>query len=239
MKTFCRRTADLFGFLSPSEMKTTLEQQQTRDVSQKSLGSQSTWPSVSDSFTACLFSQFQLSVLPMRNSTIKHHLALIWITQLRFQCGLRGIKPSQLLGSWNATSLMFSLQSLHLADCIQNFSNDLTMSTFQLMCSQFTFNVNNVRSFVEVNRIENPGVDDVRREFLYQSLRKLPIDSFTVAYNAAGSLDIDGDDIRVLHVTSLLERCSASADQIADETIAHVRFTLHFLFFSVSCSSVS
>lgn len=69
------------------------------------------WPSVTDSWLTAQYEKFYGGLIHSagRNSiavgsdlcsvaSVQAHVSLLWVLQLRFQCGLRGIKPSRVLG---------------------------------------------------------------------------------------------------------------------------------------------
>jgi hypothetical protein len=99
MKLFVKRTTELINFISVAQNS------QITDISSAATifsadELKSIWPNVHDKNITKLYQEYQ-QILPINNELLKQHLAQIWILQLRLQCTLRGVRPSQILGSIN------------------------------------------------------------------------------------------------------------------------------------------
>lgn len=74
---------------------------------------ESIWPSTTDKRLCRTYNFFydrehKISA-QWSEAIVKAHISILWVMQLRFQCGLRGIKPVKVLGS----SVLSSLDTLY------------------------------------------------------------------------------------------------------------------------------
>lgn len=141
-----------------------------------------------------------------------YHIAVFYVMQLRFQCGLRGLKPSQLLGKHPlqeiiTTNRMYGM-SISKTSQLDRFDEDWR----QMRLNQFV-------------------VDDVlhiRTEFLAQGFMRLANVEFpAVLYTLATSLwGFDTDTIRLLHIRALLT--NGDHDNEIEEMVPQVSTSLGF-----------
>ena len=73
----------------------------------------SIWPSTTDKRLCRLYNYFYDREHKINSqwseAMVKAHISILWVMQLRFQCGLRGIKPIKVLG----TGILSSLDTLY------------------------------------------------------------------------------------------------------------------------------
>ncbi len=63
-------------------------------------GALSMWPATGDSQLGLMYGAFYCpaGLRVWSPALLQAHISILWVLQLRFQCGLRGIKPSRILG---------------------------------------------------------------------------------------------------------------------------------------------
>lgn len=216
MVTFTRRTSELLSFVAMAAEVGNCTDPPTTAAPQ--------WPPTSDPFVEGIQGYYN-SVHPVDQSSMMQHLVKLWLLQLRFTCGLRGVKPSQLLGDLNSeytldtTRLTVTLLIRGLLDPIE--------VTRQLYDEPLV-NLNKIRKYEILAPLEigsdrgQTALEATRKEFLLQCFRRLPAEGFSLVYKCGSVLQVAGDEYRLIHLSSLLERCTSDADHIADEIVSQV-----------------
>jgi hypothetical protein len=126
---------------------------------------------------------------------VQTHVSLLWVLQLRFQCGLRGIKPSRVLGR-GALACVLGQDSLDPRGgwSVPGGGGDLSAN----------------------------DQGEVRAEFVDQCLRRLiAVEPPVLVYRLAELWAIDADAVRLMHLGALLER-DGTLDDEADLLVPQI-----------------
>ena len=161
------------------------------------------WPPCTDPRLQQLITALQHTGGGVSESACRWHMCLLWVLQLRTQCGLRGVKTSELMGE----------------------------VLLQSMCAPESLCVSWSDMYVHPpSASEGPGgsVTDqlavslraVREEFMLQCFRRLESQSSNVVYAVTEQWGIDNKHARLTHLSTLLE---LGQDDIIGELISQVR----------------
>ncbi len=225
IRHFVRRTSELISFIEYSETDGVIE---LADINERYDSKGKVWPPVEDPFMKKLMDNMITRSCCSKEST-RRHLVQLWILQLRFQCGLRGVKPSQLLGPvqqivsvdasrltlMNLLRVVTDISKTSLVDFKADFTTLDHLKTYECTSGKPS------------SGLEPEGViETTQMEFLLHCFRRLSPEGFSLVYKVASALELDGDETRVLHLTSLLERYTGDADHIADGIVSQVNNTV-------------
>lgn len=188
-----------------------------------------TWPPTHDATLFQILHQFQ-KALPVNKLSIKQHLSILFVLQLRLECNIYDIRPSDILGKYQNIPLVMN----QLVDKNTTNSGSGILSHISLidtnLCKwkpimQHVMHpiFNHILDQYPNNSKESYLLlDDQRKRFLRTCFFHLPVTGFSLVFKLVNSLDLDLDQVRLVHISTLLDRCSAEADEIADEVITHV-----------------
>lgn len=173
------------------------------------------WPPLQDAFLHTLRRTFyqQVSLQALQQETMMYHMTLAYVMQLRFQCGLRGVKPSAVLGG------AALLQEITEGD----FYSNLAYKT--AACR---------RGRLNTQLLAASDVQSIRRraEFLDLSFQRVVQEERPQAiYVLASMWGFEADIVRLLHIQALLE--CGDVDNEIEEMIPQVSI-LSFLLFMLT-----
>jgi hypothetical protein len=144
-----------------------------------------------------------------------YHISVLYVLQLRFYCGLRGLKPSLLLGS-----------------------NLLTLINEEYSFDYYQQVLNIDWKKLRTNRFYDSSMVNVRLEFLEQCfIRADSVATFSIKiiYHLAKLWDFENDIVHLLHLKSLLMKADIDSEMegILSKVVAFFlsTFFLRFTFF--------
>ena len=182
------------------------------------------WPPLTDAKITALSKRFR-SRGGVSASLVEAHIALMCVLQLRAECGLRGIRPSQLIGA-DILSALCTTGVISSTNAVIDMvhSNSVTMNPSK---SSGVAGANGLASAVSADGKGGP-LKAVRTEFILQCFHRLGATPSTVIYRLAGLWGCSMNEIRIMHISSLLD---LYLDDFVDEMIPQVKYSKNNLYF--------
>jgi hypothetical protein len=171
------------------------------------------WPPGTDLKLTAAVKRFQIAG-GVSDGAAKLHLCLLWVLQLRTQCGLRGIKPSELFGK------------NYLATMCQSLENEVKTDLGTWTKSHLELPSNSGSKLQPLSEgihslSENLSLQRIREEFILQCFRRLESKPAHLVYNMAAVWDFDPQRVKLLHLSTLLE---LGLDELIGELISQVLY---------------
>ena len=229
MKVFVQRTVELIGHLSTCDISTVPEY----SVVPPGDTSTSIWPPIFDATLFQIFQQFSIELPNIKKLFINQYLSILFVLQLKLECEIYNIKPSEILGKTcnkNIFQNYISSSSTNSKESYNDFIQEISIidpqtcisKPIQIHTMQLIYN-NNIETkdsssssstYIELN--------EIRKKFLGICFYRLPLTKFSLVMKLANCLGFDLDHVRIIHISSLLDRCLADADAIVDDVLSHV-----------------
>jgi hypothetical protein len=185
------------------------------------------WPNMNDAYLLTLFKT--MSSLVINQELLQYYMSLSYVMQLRFQCKLRGMKPSLLL---NGNEEFQALQRIVLLTSplshsinstpMQNTQNPTFTQNLGILSLADSFAEKSLfaRHSLSNEQLSNEYIH-IRTEFLELSFRRLIREERPLILYALGSVwSYPVDLLRLLHIQALLE--FGDADNEIEEMIPQV-----------------
>lgn len=145
------------------------------------------WPPCIDPKLSTVVKKFQLAG-GIKDKVVRLHLCLMWALLLRTQCGLRGVKPSQLFGS-----------KLLQVMCTYEANNEIGLGNWTQI------KVDDAHHAVEGQVFSIKALNNVREEFIQRCFRRLEGKPALLVYSMASIWDMDPQLVKLMHLSTLLE----------------------------------
>ena len=205
------------------------------------------WPDIQDTKLTLLVRQFRAQG-GCSVEAVRQNMALLWVLQLRAQCGLRGVKLSELYGS----SMLSAFMTESSLDCAGG-QGHTTSSSSSTSVSELSFSaqLHLQQTQLEALKLDSEqgvarekkvattvaaavtGADagagegvaqcahrqHLREEFLMQCLRRLEARPSTLVYNIADIWGFEGRAMRLGHLQIMLQ---LGLDEVAEVLIGQI-----------------
>lgn len=168
------------------------------------------WPPSFDEFLTSASKNWKNFI--SENPTLpSRYLRAVWVLLLRSLCGLRGIKPSQLLGDDDENPMFIELDEP--ATTIWNNAHSLSINNMSLFRNKSL--LTRSRSIDKVDMVQ------IRLEFVLQCFRRLDSSWLSVVYQLGEAWKLPSDSIKLSHMTTLLEK--GTVDEQVEELMSQVQ----------------
>ncbi len=175
------------------------------------------WPPLTDAKITALSKRFR-SRGGVSASLVEAHIALMCVLQLRAECGLRGIRPSQLIGA-DILSSLCTTGVISSTNAVIDMVHSNSVTINPTAKSSGTSGPNGSGSAAASADGKGGPLKAVRTEFILQCFHRLGATPSTVIYRLAGLWGCSINEIRIMHISSLLDLC---LDDLVDEMIPQV-----------------
>jgi hypothetical protein len=170
------------------------------------------WPSINDIRIMKLQKRFQARG-GVSMSTVDAHMALLCVLQLRSECGLRGIRPSELFGE-RILSLL----------CTRNLFSD---PTYDIDMNSLIISNGGGLALQVTEDVPLQNISNIRTEFISQCFHLLGATRSSILYRLSALWKYTLHDVRMMHMKALLD---LFLDEIVEEMIPQVR-VFDFIYF--------